>query len=106
MEEEFENALSGYRHHPLPPDWKREILDAASQPDPSESKAAIQVGLFTKVSLALVAACWIAIAFLTVTMPATESPSSMAQRPQVQPEQVPLIAQLLKSGRIYPVNPL
>lgn len=78
----FESSLAQLKRTPLPEEWKSNLIDEAlAESNPSETPietipARSLSASLTRLAISVVAACWMAIVGLQLTMPQIESPGS------------------------------
>lgn len=92
----LEETLSEMNRNPLPPEWKRELIDAAfsaaEEERTAEKKIVFLPGVFPRILLASIAACWIAIAAFHFATPKGPGPQELAERFGIEEEELPLLA--------------
>jgi hypothetical protein len=102
--DDFEQQLAEFSPAPLPEDWKDELIgNAVSSPSTGDRKI-VAFSLFQKISLSGIAAAWVAIAFLRLTMPANEADSgaNLAESSEhaAQPD-VPLLVRYIEQRNAF-----
>ena len=87
----FEETLSQLNREPLPPEWKEELLDTALAADHEQTIVPL-FGPISKLALAAIAACWVAIGALLLMTPSGPDTEELANRFGIAPEKVSLLA--------------
>ena len=95
--DDFERQLGDFAPSPLPEAWKSELIDNAVSAPPSNVKT-VAFSLFQKISLGGIAAAWVAIAVLRLTMPTSETDLGVdvaESREEATPADVPLLVRYI-----------
>jgi len=89
----FEETLADMKRESLPPEWKDDLIDSAiaeaAVPEISRPRFG---GLVSKLAWGAIAACWIAIAGMHLSTPASPGTAELADRFGIEEEQVHLLA--------------
>lgn len=96
--DDFERQLGDFAPTPLPEAWKIELIANAVSAPPSNVKT-VAFSLFQKISLSGIAAAWVAIAVLRMTMPTAESDTGVDvvdSQEEATPADVPLLARYIE----------
>lgn len=92
MKDEFEETLSQLKREPLPPEWRDELISQAVSEAEYEAPV-FKTGIFTKLAIRAIAACWAGALFFHLATPAPANSTELAQRFDTTPEYLPLLAQ-------------
>jgi hypothetical protein len=92
----LEETLSEMNRQPLPPEWKRDLIEgalsAAEERIVEKEKIVFLPGVFPRILLASIAACWVAIAAFHFATPKGPGPQELAERFGIEQKDLPFLA--------------
>lgn len=88
----FEETLAELERESLPPEWRKDLIDSAMTEASESNIVRPRFGLVSKLAWGVIAACWIAIAAMHLSTPASPGTAELAERFGIEEEQVYLLA--------------